>query len=746
MLGEKRLHALRNLPGYLHSGGDGKRLHALLGSYPFVEEKVRSLAPSELIADYEYLPSDSPLRDVQAAIRMAAYVLDRDPDQLSSQLLARLLDRSDQREIEEFLTSARRLPARSGGLVPVMASLTQPGRALLQTFAAPPGLGGSMTAVELVPDGERVVSASSDRTLRVWNLTTGREVRVLRGHERSLTALQLISNGKRAVSGSLDQTVRVWNLETGALEEKISVGGMVQAVAVTPSGEQIIAGLDDGSITILERSTQTVRRLTGHQKSIRSLAIASDGRRLASTSEDGTLRIWNLATGEIERVAHWDVAVRYAIATPDGEKIIVSFRDDAIGIFSLAEGRLIARLEGTRGSGGRLALSRDGRTLVSASLDNLAICDLAAMRVKATLPLPQRAGSVALTPDGRRAITGDFSNKLHLWDLAVETAEWPERSLDPVTSLAWVPGEDLLLSAAKNRTLTVWDVRSGRALRTLTGHTGSVQTVAALPDGRRAISGSFDNTLRIWDLETGENLRTLTGHKGGILELALIGDGSSVISADLWGEIKIFSLDEGREIRSFQQPSGYLTTLAATTDGCLAVVGIRDEGNDEPVILDLATGRVLGDLRGHEGPVVKALIVAEGHRIVTGSDDATIRIWDLASRRELRRLEGHADLVGSLAATPDGRFLASGSADSTVRVWALDTGECLAVFTGEESISACAISSDARLVVAGESLGNLHFLRLESAGSVHVERASITASKPPPPAGAARPPCRIDGT
>jgi len=278
MSNEMRLYALRSLAGYLHAVGDEARLRALLGSYSFLERKVGSLTTSELVADYEYLPEDSALRLVQAAVRMSAYVLDREPGQLPGHLLGRLLDRAGQAEIAGLLEEARK--RQSGELVPAVASMTRPGGSLLQTFSVTPRTNGSMHSVGLTLDGEHLVGGSSDRMVRIWSLVTGREIHVLRGHGREVEALQLTPDGRRVVSGSWDRTVRIWNLETGIQEAEIPTAHGVQTVAVTPSGEQIVAGLEDGTIEIIHLATVTVQRLSGHEKKIRRLAITPDGRRL----------------------------------------------------------------------------------------------------------------------------------------------------------------------------------------------------------------------------------------------------------------------------------------------------------------------------------------------------------------------------------------------------------------------------------------------------------------------------------
>jgi len=115
-----------------------------------------------------------------------------------------------------------------------------------------------VTAVAATPDGTRIVSASFDGTLKVWNLQTGELLRTLEGHTSHINAVVVTPDGVCAISGSWDNTIGMWDLESG----------------------------------------ENVRTLEGHTKAVMSVAVTSDGQRVVSGSRDKTLRVWDLPRGE----------------------------------------------------------------------------------------------------------------------------------------------------------------------------------------------------------------------------------------------------------------------------------------------------------------------------------------------------------------------------------------------------------------------------------------------------------------
>jgi WD40 repeat protein len=171
----------------------------------------------------------------------------------------------------------------------------------------------------------------------------------------------------------------------------------------------------------------------------------------------------------------------------------------------------------------------------------------------------------------------------------------------------------------------VWELESGRLLRSLEGHTGGVWAVAVSPDGRFIVSGSDDRTVKVWEARK-RAAAALPGRPYG------------------WGE----------------------RAVAVSPDGRFIVSGSDDR---TVKVWELESGRLLRSLEGHTDWVRAVAVSPDGRFIVSGSSDRTVKVWELESGRLLRSLEGHTDGVRAVAVSPDGRFIVSGSEDRTVKVW-----------------------------------------------------------------------------
>ncbi len=385
-----------------------------------------------------------------------------------------------------------------------------PGRDCLATFE---GHSGTVSSIALAAGGELVVSGGVDGTLRVWRVSTGACVRVLRGHASGIMTLLVAgAEGNRVVSASWDTTVRVWNLDTGECLQVLGgdVCPVVSLAAVGP--ERVAAGAADGSLRLWEiASGKCLATFKGHRDRINSI-LALPGGRIASASDDGSVQVWN------------QEGARLGVLTGHGGPVLhLSW------------------------IGGALATSCHSGKILMWDLESSKTRDI----------LVGHSGPVAGTAplDAARLVSWSYDNTLRFWSL-VDGSQLlvMHRHAAPITCVRMLE-DGRLLSASQDSTLRLWDTE-GESLGSLTGHRSWVTALTA--GGTAVISASRDGTLRAWDPDavSGEGpAQTVETPAEIVRSRTLAGvyvvDGTTAISVTSEPEwYQLWDLEKGHSVQS----------------------------------------------------------------------------------------------------------------------------------------------------------------------------------------------------
>ena len=270
---------------------------------------------------------------------------------------------------------------------------------------------------------------------------------------------------------------------------------------------------------------------------------------------------------------------------------------------------------------------------------------------------------VAVTEDGRSALTAGFDYSLILWDLERERVEQRLYGHDAaVNAAAFLPAGEAALSASDDGTLVLWDLETGEVTRRFEGHRGKVVDLALDPSGQRAASASWDRTVRLWDLANGAAPVVIEA-PANLNAVAFSEDGERVFAGDAEGSLLVWRAVDGSQLMALKQHDFAITALALDQKrGILATASI-----DETVqLLDPATGEVLQTLFGHEGPVLAVDLSADGELVASGGVDGSVRVWRRGDGDRLRVYDRHRGPVWSVAFTDQGQTLLSGGADGLV--------------------------------------------------------------------------------
>ena len=541
-------------------------------------------------------------------------------------------------------------------------------------------------------DGSRIVSGSSDRTIRVWDVSTGAEMLPpLQGHSDWVRSVAFLHDGSKIVSGSDDKTIRVWNASTGAeiLPPLLGHEDVVRSVTFSYDGTKIVSGSSDCTIRIWDAITgaEILPVLRGHEHYVRSVVVSQDGSKIVSGSSDKTVRVWNAIT-HTEMLpplqGHHDNVMSVALTT-DGTKIISGSSDGTIQVWDAHTGAaLLSPLRGHEDYIQSIAISYDGSKIVSGSDDRTVRVWDTNTGAEILPPLQGHTDyvlSVNFSYDGTKIVSSSDDQTVRIWDASdgAETVPSLEGHDDDILSMAMSDDGSRIVSGSTDNTICIWDATTGMAtLPPLQGHEDYVWSVAFSSDGSRIVSGSSDKTIRIWDAKTGvETLSPLRGHKDFVRSVAFSFDGARLVSGSTDKTIRVWDANTGVEtIPPLQGHDDAVRAVAFSTDGSKIVSGSEDH---TVRIWNAYTGAAIhSPFRGHTDVVRCISFSPDGVRIASGSDDKTIRVWDASSGNELLSpLHGHNDSVTFVAFSRNGFKLISGSGDNTIRVW--DAGRNLAI-------------------------------------------------------------------
>lgn len=615
-------------------------------------------------------------------------------------------------------------------------------------------LGYADGSIKLWPTPPRVAQAKPETETPATAASDAQPI-TLAGHTGEVRGLCFSADGGKLVSASADKTVRVWNAADGELVGRIDTPVELNTVAAlmlpgrpaptadvqptadaaptsaaVPPVEHLATGGVDNLIRLWKLPSALPQPLADAPQNSNVLAVSRDGRVLALAGAQNFVRVVDARSNALLNQWQAGEAPIHAMALhvaepppaePDPTEVVAADTDTSTVAAGPAgtTGAEAGEIDAANVDDAEAKAPARTVLLATAGEDGVVRVWNAATGEQ---PLVLRGSLAALhsldfSPDGRRLVAGAADGAVTVWNLQAPSSSEYSGGGAPAAAAVLSPDGKLLAAsgvAADRPAVLVYDLESGKRLHTLLGHEAPVEALAFSADGARIASGAADKTARVWDLRDAKfpEIARFTGHTDRVTAVVFKSDGSQVLSGSADKSLKLWSVADTDEVMDFPGHTAAVVGCAMSPAG----QPISASTDKTVRIWNAANGRAVRTLP--QAAAATALSLSrDGARLAVAVADNTIKLHQVSDGKLLFTLTGHTGVVHSLGFSPDNARLVSGGADNQAVVWDLSDGRLLEMLP-VEGLGAAAYGATADRIVVADGQGVLRTRPLHFAAAL----------------------------
>ena len=550
--------------------------------------------------------------------------------------------------------------------------------------------------ISISPNGKRTLSTSFNGTLILWDVSTGNAIRSFKTKiDDDFPKACLDAEGNTALISTQDYKLILFDVNTGqTLRVFQSDLNEITALSMSPDGQYGLSAHKDGVVALWDMKTRRQLRVFKGYPNVQAMALCQNGWHAISQTTFNTHTLWRVETNEVISVFKdkVDWSLLGASLSTNGEKAISCSAFNNLTVWDTKTGEGIRNLRGHSSGVRTVSLSADAKLAMSAARETLLLWDIE--QDEPSRPILRhtlRVDTLSLTKDGQWVLSGSGDKTLILWDA---------KSGKPISSFTGFPSMLVSMDSSANRVLSgsiisgelvLWDLESQSTLHRFNTQGSQLTDINLSEDGKTALAYTTGKRLILWDADAGRMLSNI--HQGNwVWNVAFTTDNHYAAvscyneSLDLWNALEVWDLKNGKIIHTFKFPSQSISGVKFLDQGQRLLVTFN---SNKISILDVGTRRVISDFDGFGQLIHSRGISADGKYAITISnpDNQVLNRWD--SNKEFI----------------DRKFI-----DASLILWDLETGTALVQLLLPRPASSLGIVKDQ--IVFGDLAGILYFLKI----------------------------------